>query len=207
MNYLTVEKEARAEFTEQKSRFICHIKPVETENEANEFISGIKQKYWDAKHNVYAYILKDGNIKKFSDDGEPHSTAGLPMLQTMDKKQLVNCVAVVTRYFGGVLLGTGGLVRAYSGCVSLGIEAAGIIEMVDSFKCSFTCPYESYGKFENLIKGFTVKIENTEFNENVKVTFFIGKEGFLLLEKKITDIFFGKLKLEKQKECFEYYKI
>lgn len=207
MNYITLKKIATAEFCEQKSRFICNIKPVETEAEAVEFINEIKQKYWNAKHNVYAYILKNGNIKKYSDDGEPHSTAGLPMLQTMEKKGLVNCVAVVTRYFGGILLGTGGLVRAYSNSVQLGIEQAEIVKMVSSYKCLFVCPYDCYGKFENLLKSTTVKTEKTEFEESVKVYFCVPKEQFENFEKNINNTFFGKLKVEIIQEKYEFYKI
>lgn len=205
MCYKTVKNEETVELIEQKSRFIGTIKPVETEEQAMELINSIKQKYWDARHNCYAYILKNGNIKKFSDDGEPHSTAGLPMLQTMDKQGLCNCVAVVTRYFGGVLLGTGGLVRAYSGTVSMAVEKSGIIEMVGSFRCLINCPYDGFGKLENLLKDFTVKIEDKQFLDNVKVQFCIPKNEFDAFYKKTADVFFGKLEVEKIKEIYEFY--
>ena len=112
--YRTIRTAASAEFVEKKSRFIGHICPVTTQEEANEFIRQKKSEYWDATHNVYAYVLREGQTRRYSDDGEPQGTAGIPTLDVLLKEDLTDCVVVVTRYFGGTLLGTGGLVRAYS---------------------------------------------------------------------------------------------
>ena len=112
--YTTLAREAEAEIMEKRSRFIATVKPVETEAEALAFLEGLRKTYWDATHNVYAYILEENNIMRYSDDGEPSGTAGLPVLDMLKKEGLTNLIVVVTRYFGGILLGTGGLVHAYS---------------------------------------------------------------------------------------------
>lgn len=197
MEYKTLKASASAEFVEQRSRFICNVMPVSSEQEAISFINKIKQQYWDAKHNVYAYILKVGNIKRYSDDGEPHSTAGLPVLDTMSKSGLFDCVAVVTRYFGGVLLGTGGLVRAYSTAAKMGVEAAGISIMKECFNCSVVVRYTDYGKLEKILNTQNVKIKSTDFNENVSVEFSVAVDEFDAFEKLITESFFGSVKVKK----------
>ena len=119
MEYVTVEREAVDEFIEKKSRFIGSCRPVQTEEEALDFIAKLKSQYWDASHNVYAYILREGNIARFSDDGEPQGTAGIPVIDTLKKAGVVDAVVVATRYFGGILLGGGGLIRAYSHTASI----------------------------------------------------------------------------------------
>ena len=110
--YRTIKNESQDEFVVKKSRFIGYVKPVKTVEEAQEFISAIKTKHWDATHNVYAYVLRDGGVRRFSDDGEPQGTAGIPSLDVLIKENVVDCCVVVTRYFGGIMLGAGGLVRA-----------------------------------------------------------------------------------------------
>jgi len=128
MQYKTISKEATVEMEEKKSRFIANVKPVSSEEEALEFINNIRAKYWDATHNVYAYYISGENIiQRFSDDGEPSGTAGMPVLEVIKRMELKDLVVVVTRYFGGILLGASGLVRAYSKSAALGIEAAGIV--------------------------------------------------------------------------------
>lgn len=207
MEYKTLKQRASAEFTEQRSRFICNLSPVKTEQQAIEFIESQKQKYWDAKHNVYAYILKDGNIKRYSDDGEPHSTAGLPVLETMSKNGLFDCVLVVTRYFGGILLGTGGLVRAYGNSAKLGIEASGVCVMKQSFTCSLKVPYNDYGKLERILQNETVKIKSTDFTDTVTVTFSIPSADFEKFNAKITEAFFGAAVPKKEYEGYEDFEI
>ena len=121
-NYKTVNGEAVAEITEKRARFIATIRHVETEQEATDFIAEIKAKYWDARHNVFAYCLKENNLVRFSDDGEPHSNAGKTVFDVIVGRELKNVAVVVTRYFGGVLLGTGGLVRAYSSACAKAVD-------------------------------------------------------------------------------------
>ena len=129
MEYKTIRLREEAEFIERRSRFIGHACPVKTEEEAVAFINEMKAKYWDASHNVYAYCLREGQIKRYSDDGEPQGTAGIPVLDVLQKSGVVDTAVVVTRYFGGILLGAGGLVRAYSHGASIALEAAGIVTM------------------------------------------------------------------------------
>ena len=123
--YTTVKKPASAELIEKRSRFIGYVKPVKTQEEAVAFINEIKSKHWDATHNVYAYVIRGEGISRYSDDNEPQGTAGIPVLDAIRKRDITDCVVVVTRYFGGTLLGAGGLVRAYSASAKAGIDAAG----------------------------------------------------------------------------------
>ena len=149
--YRTLKENAQDEFTEKRSRFIGYARPVASEQEAFAFISEIRAKHWDAKHNVYAYCLREGNVCRYSDDGEPSGTAGMPVLGVIQKSGLTDCVVVVTRYFGGILLGGGGLVRAYSHAASIGIAAAGIVIMRMCLLCHLTCDYSQYGRLASLI--------------------------------------------------------
>ena len=140
-------KNGSGEIEEKKSRFICHIFKIKSEEEAEEYITAVKKKYWDARHNCYAYVI--GERKEFmrcSDDGEPQGTAGKPMLDVLLGEELYNIAVIVTRYFGGVLLGTGGLVRAYSHSAVLALQAAGIVKMEQCLVCSLSCDYNQYGK-------------------------------------------------------------
>lgn len=194
-SYLTVEKETFDEFTEKRSRFIGYIKPVTTEAEALEFIEGIKKKHWDAKHNVYAYVLKSG-ASKFSDDGEPQGTAGMPVLDVLQKSNVVDCVVVVTRYFGGILLGGGGLVRAYSHAASIAVTAAGVKEMKPYTRLSAVVDYNLYGKLENIISSNGGSVENADFKENVEVSFLILENMVSKFEKDLSEISLGSVKCE-----------
>lgn len=167
--YTTVASCGKAEIIEKRSKFIASVKPVKTEDEALEFLNGLKQEHWSATHNVYAYIIEENNIMRYSDDGEPGGTAGLPILDLLKKEGLTNLIVVVTRYFGGVLLGTGGLVHAYSKAAGEGVKAAGIVEMVLCRSLTLKCEYPMLGKLQNelskygsLIKGevlYTDKVE------------------------------------------------
>ena len=139
--YKTVEIENCDEFVEKKSRFIGYVKPVRTQQEAVDFISSIKSKHWDATHNVYAYVLRENNIQRYSDDGEPSGTAGVPVLDVLKKEGLTDVCCVVTRYFGGILLGGGGLVRAYSHSAKIAVDAAGVAEMCSWSECKIQSDY------------------------------------------------------------------
>ncbi len=194
--YKTVAKIAAAELTVQRSKFIGTVKPVSDEAGALAFISEIKQKYWDARHNVYAYILRDGNISRFSDDGEPHSTAGLPVLETMQKMGVSDCALVVTRYFGGILLGTGGLVRAYSASARGTVEAAGISVMRPCTVMSFVCEYSDYGKAETLLRQHGAAEIIPEFAEKITVNFSLPDANREKFTADITEAFFGKVSVK-----------
>ncbi|MFR5864850.1 MAG: IMPACT family protein [Acutalibacteraceae bacterium] len=132
--YKTLRGPASAELTEKRSVFICRVRPVTTEAQALAFLAEVRKQCADARHNVYAYTIRENGIARFSDDGEPHGTAGLPTLDALRKRGIVDAAAVTTRYFGGVLLGTGGLVRAYSQAAAMAVEQAGVAEMA---ACAF----------------------------------------------------------------------
>ncbi|MBR6635402.1 MAG: YigZ family protein [Clostridia bacterium] len=190
--YLTVAKETEDEFTVKHSRFIGYIKPVTTQEEAVEFINSKKSKHWDATHNVYAYILRDGQIRRYSDDGEPQGTAGIPVLDVLQKEGLTDCVVVVTRYFGGILLGGGGLVRAYSHAAKLAVDASGVIKMSMCVRAECECDYGYYGRLVSLIPECGGTIENSEFTENVKVTFTMPQNLYGSFCAKLVDSSLGK---------------
>ncbi len=152
--YITLAGEASAEIIEKRSRFIATVKPVETEAEALVFLNELRQKYWDATHNVYAYVLEENQLARYSDDGEPGGTAGMPVLDILRREGLSNLIVVVTRYFGGTLLGTGGLVHAYSKSAKAGIEAAGKFEMILCQELTLDCAYTLWGMLQNQLSKY-----------------------------------------------------
>lgn len=199
--YITLECESTGEYEEKRSKFIANIKPVQTEEEATVFIKEMKTKYWDAKHNVFAFVLKDGTAR-FSDDGEPHSTAGKPVLDIITGRGLVNVCVVVTRYFGGVLLGTGGLVRAYSEATKTAIDNGSVIEMGLLGLFSITCDYQQYNRVTPFIENFEGQITDTVFTDNVLVKFSLidsFKENF---EKELIEAFAGRLSIKEEGKIF-----
>ncbi len=157
--YRTIRARASAEMIERRSRFIAHVLPVQTEQEALAFINALRSEYYDATHNVYAYIIDENNICRYSDDGEPSGTAGIPVLDVLRKENLTNLCVVVTRYFGGILLGGGGLVRAYGASAKLGVDAGGIITRVLCDVVEVSCDYTLLGKlrYEAEQRGHTIK--------------------------------------------------
>ncbi len=167
--YISVAKEATAEITEKKSRFIANIRHAETEEEAAEFIEKIKKQHYNARHNVYAYILSNG-VKKYTDDGEPSKTAGLPILEMLEKQGITDVVCVVTRYFGGTLLGTGGLVRAYTEAAKEGVNAAGIVTMTKCELLELKVPYTHLGSVEYLLKNMGADCEDKNYAQDITLT-------------------------------------
>lgn len=194
--YKTVEKEASNFFIEKKSKFIGYAKPVKTQEDALEFISKIKSKHWDATHNVYAYVLRENNIQRYSDDGEPSGTAGVPVLDVMLKESLVDVCVVATRYFGGTLLGAGGLVRAYSHTSKIALEAAGIIAMAQCSVMSAEVDYSFYDRLNILLSDFSAVILNTSFSDKVCVEFSVKENIVDLLNAKLIDVSNGKYSLK-----------
>lgn len=169
--YRTVSKEASAEIEEKKSRFIATVRPVASEVEAQEFLAALKSRYWNASHNVYAwYICCDSTIQKFSDDGEPSGTAGLPVLEAIKKLHVQDLAVVVTRYFGGTLLGAAGLVRAYGHSASLGIEAAGITKMQLCVKVTIIIEYTLLGRVQSLIASKGITAVDVVYGQDVEMT-------------------------------------
>lgn len=194
--YRTVEISADDFFVEKKSKFIGYAKPVKTVEEATDFISQIKSKHWDATHNVYAYVLRENNIRRYSDDGEPSGTAGVPMLDVLLKENLVDVCVVGTRYFGGTLLGAGGLVRAYSHTSKIAVEAARIITMAECDVMSVAVDYSFYERMNILLSDFSANIKDTVFADNVKIVFSLKKDRVESLQEKLTDISNAKYALE-----------
>ena len=165
--YITLEREASASFIEKKSEFIGYACPCKTEQEALDFIAKIRKKHADAKHNVYAYQIKENNIARFTDDGEPQGTAGMPVLDIIKKTGFTDACIVVTRYFGGILLGTGGLVRAYSHAAKLAAEAAHVITYERFIPCELICDYTDYDKIRASYQGVGLMVDGVDFAADV----------------------------------------
>lgn len=193
--YKTVEFESSDEFTEKKSRFIGYVKPVKTQAEAVEFINSIKSKHWDATHNVSAYVLKENNIQRSSDDGEPSGTAGVPVLDVLLKEGLVDVCVVVTRYFGGTLLGAGGLIRAYSHGSKIAVEAGHIITMAPCKIITVSVDYSFYDRMNIMLGDFGANIENSEFADKVNIVFSLKESLVDNLSKTLTEQSNGKYTL------------
>lgn len=192
VSYKTVKKYAQTMLVEKKSKFIASVSPVGDEEEALEFLKIIKSKYPDATHNVYAYIIDENNIFRYSDDGEPGGTAGMPVLDTIRKEGLVDVCVVVTRYFGGTLLGTGGLVHAYGASAKQGLLESGIITRALCNIVSVVVDYTLVGKLQYMISSENLLLEDTVYGNDV--TFYVccrlgDTEDFL---KKVTDITNGR---------------
>ena len=186
-NYTTVSREAHVEFEEKRSLFIGHAIHVDTEEEAQAFIKKMKKEYSDATHNVSAYILKVGIIARYSDDGEPQGTAGMPALEAIRKSGVTDVCVVVTRYFGGILLGAGGLVRAYSHSAAIAVEGAGIITYEPYSEVELRCGYSEYQKYSNILANEGVVIDSTDFEADVLLRFAVKRNRADALLKKITE--------------------
>lgn len=199
MNYTTIKDFASDSFIEKKSEFIGFISPVKTNQEAVDFINKIKSQNRKAKHNVYAYILRDNNITRYSDDGEPQGTAGMPVLDVLQKENLTDVCVVVTRYFGGILLGGGGLVRAYSHACKLAVDASVKMEMHECFEVTLKFDYSLYGKIEYSLPEFEIKMLSDEFADNITLKILVKADKLDKLEEKLTDITNGKISILKSK--------
>ena len=202
MNYFSVLDYSEAEQVVEKSRFITYTKPVYDENEAAEFIARIKKLNYDASHNVSAYVIgESSDIKRYSDDGEPSGTAGMPMLDVMLKKGITNTCVVITRYFGGIKLGTGGLVRAYTESTKMGLEASKIVEYREMRCYSITCTYDLAPKIQYRLKGSDVIIKDTEYLEKVRFLVYVKEDEMKILDELI-DITSSLIYIEENDNVF-----
>lgn len=201
-DYKTVQNESNSEFTEKRSRFIGYCKPVTTEQEAVDFINSKRSEHWNATHNVYAYSLREGNIKRYSDDGEPSGTAGMPVLDVITKNEIYDVCIVVTRYFGGVLLGTGGLVRAYSQGAKVALEAGNVVMMQSCLMCQARCSYNQYGKVSSLIMEIGATIDDTVYEADVLIEFHIKPEYLDKLNKQLADATSGEIQAVSDSEKY-----
>lgn len=190
MSYIRIEKNETCEITEKKSRFIAYLAYVTTEEDAQNFVAQIKKKHYDARHNVYAYILNSGG-KKYSDDGEPSKTAGYPILEMLENEGVTDVVCVVTRYFGGTLLGTGGLIRAYTKSAKDCLEKAGVKKMILCDTVNLTFDYAYLNKIEHMLKTENLVTKDKTFLENVTLTVISPKDKTGALRENILNEFAG----------------
>ncbi len=196
MEYKTIEGRSESSFTEKKSEFIGYLCHTETEESAVEFIEKIRSAHRKATHNCYAYIIRENGVQRHSDDGEPSGTAGVPIYEVLKKEGLTDVCCVVTRYFGGVLLGAGGLVRAYTRAAKDAVSAAAIKNMAAAQKLNITVDYSFYGKISCILPEFGVKTENEEFSDDVKISVYVKEEILNDFIKALNDTCSGKVVVE-----------
>ncbi|MBE6553053.1 MAG: YigZ family protein [Ruminococcaceae bacterium] len=190
--YTTLEGEGEAEFTEKRSVFIGHARPVESEEEAQAYIKKQKSAYMDARHNVWAYMMQGEIVARYSDDGEPQGTAGVPVLDTIRKSGVTDAVVVVTRYFGGILLGAGGLVRAYSHTAKLALEAAHIITYEQYTELELVCTYSDYQRYQAELPRFGAVVDDTQFTDRVTLLFAVKSTVVDDLTRRVREMSGGK---------------
>lgn len=194
MNYITIKNFGEDRFFEKKSEFIGYAKRCENEEEAKEFIQGIKNMHKQATHNCYAYVIGENmSIQRYSDDGEPQGTAGIPILEVIKKSNITDCAVVVTRYFGGILLGAGGLTRAYTKGASIAIKAAGVVEKVKGVRLLFKMEYDMLGKVQYICGKNNWHIEDTEYTDKVVVHILSEIEIADKIEKEMAEASNGKI--------------
>ena len=199
--YITISGDNTAEYEEKHSRFIATCFHCETEQEASDIIAAQKSKYWDARHNVYAYILQNGTAR-FSDDGEPHGTAGMPMLDVIKGSGITDVLVVVTRYFGGILLGTGGLVRAYSTSTRDALSGAQRVLMCECQEYIIECDYGNFDRLTRLLSDTGGMVKNTDFTDKVTVRVMYKKIDSQAFLDKLCETFASKLTAKLTNEIF-----
>ena len=196
MEYRTIKEDGQVQEEIKKSRFICHAKRVYNEEEARDFISAIKKEHYKATHNCSAFIVGEcSEIKRTSDDGEPSGTAGVPMLGVLENHNLTNVCVVVTRYFGGIKLGAGGLIRAYAGSVALAVKEIGIIEIKEQAGIQIHMTYAQYQEYGNFLKEHNLIELETNFTDQVDTMIFIDKEKKNGIKADLIEFFNGKVTL------------
>lgn len=200
--YRTIATPAQDEFIEKKSRFIGHIAPVQTEEEAVAFVGEIRARHREATHNVYAYILRQNQLSRFSDDGEPQGTAGIPVIDTMKKSGVTDAVVVATRYFGGILLGGGGLIRAYSHTATIALAAAERVRMKQCLRLDLTCSYELYGRVQAIVPECGGITDDTQFTDSVAISLHLEPERLEALTRRLADATSGRAALQRTGEEF-----
>lgn len=196
MEYKTIARRCESRFIEKKSEFIGYLCPVQTEEQAVAFIVEIRAMHRKATHNCYAYILRENNAARHSDDGEPGGTAGVPIYEVLRKEGLTDVCCVVTRYFGGVLLGAGGLVRAYTKGAKDAVDAAQIKCMAEAVKLAVTVDYGLYGRLAQVFADFDARVEDERFADNVRIVLHIRAENSQKLTDKLVDVCNGAVSVE-----------
>ena len=199
MEFRTIKEDGQVQEEIKKSRFICHIKRVTTEDEARNFIQAVKKEHYKATHNCSAFILGErSEMKRSSDDGEPSGTAGVPMLGVLENQQLTNVCVVVTRYFGGIKLGAGGLIRAYSSNVALAIKEIGIVHIKEQLGLRIALSYSQYQELPNFLKANHLQEQDTSFTEQVQTTIFVDKNDKDSMIEGLIELFNGKVNITDQ---------
>ena len=201
--YYIPTRAAESEFVEKRSRFIGYIKPVETEAEARAFVEEIKKRHYDARHNCWCYLIREGGVVRYSDDGEPQGTAGQPMLGVFEKEGITNLVCVVTRYFGGILLGTGGLLRAYTKGAKDALDAAGVSVVRRWVRQLVPCTYSLYERLKQETERFGAVIEDTEYGADIVLTVLVPEEQSDAYAARILDFTAGTVETLVDGEVFQ----
>ncbi|MFV0558430.1 MAG: YigZ family protein [Enterococcus sp.] len=197
-SYYTLEKDGQVEIEIKKSRFICSLKRIESESEAKDYLQKLKKEHWKANHNCSALILgEQAQIQRSSDDGEPSGTAGIPMLEVLKKNELINVIAVVTRYFGGTKLGAGGLIRAYSHSVAEALNQLGIVKCVLQQAVTIQIAYPLLGKLQNFLELHNIYVEETLFAEHVGIVCKIDEADYDAFVSQVIDLLNNQVAFEK----------
>jgi len=207
VTYLVPSGYGEDELTEKRSRFIGRVWRIDSEAEAQERINEMRSKHWDATHNVYAYILRENGIMRYSDDGEPSGTSGMPTLNVFRQEEIQNVCCVITRYFGGVLLGAGGLVRAYSATAKLALDAAGISEMAQWREMLVSCSYAQYERVKRLMEEFSAVVENSDFGKDIVMEALLREDRAQEFSGRLTDVTAGTALCETTGSCFRGVRI
>ena len=199
MEFRTIKEDGQVQEEIKKSRFICHAKRVYSEEEARDFITAIKKEHYKATHNCSAFIIGErSEIQRTSDDGEPSGTAGFPMLGVLENHNLTNVCVVVTRYFGGIKLGAGGLIRAYAGSVALAVKEIGIIEIKEQAGIAIQMSYTQYQEYSNFLKEHNLMELDTNFTDQVDTMIYVDKEDKENIKAALVEFFNGKVTLTDQ---------
>lgn len=196
-------REAEAEYVEKRSRFIGHILPVDSEEAARAHIEAVKKRHHDARHNCWCYVIREGGVLRYSDDGEPQGTAGQPMLNVFQREEVTNVCCVVTRYFGGILLGAGGLTRAYGGTAKLALDAGGVSRMRLWASLAVPCTYSLYERMRLLVEQCGGTVADTDFGADVLLTVQLPAEDVDGFREKVTELSAGKLEPLVMEEQFQ----
>ena len=199
MEYITFKENSTVQEEIKKSKFICHVKRVSSEEEARDFINTIKKEHYKATHNCSAFIIGEhSDIKRTSDDGEPSGTAGVPMLGVLENHHITNSCVVVTRYFGGIKLGAGGLIRAYAGSVAQAVREIGLVEIKEQVVLGITLTYSQYQEFANFLKDNQLVEQDPMFTDQVTTTIFVDKEDTPSITAALAEFYNGKVIIEDQ---------
>ena len=201
-SYLVPAGYGAGEYTEKRSRFIGQLWPVESEAEALERIAAVKKEHYDARHNCFAYIVREGGTVRYGDDGEPQGTAGQPILAVLNGAALQNVCCTVTRYFGGVLLGTGGLVRAYTAAAKAALDAAGVSRMAQWYCERIACPYPMYERIRRLLEQHEAVVENADYGTDVTLDVLVRADCAADFDKALRELSAGAVAAERSGERF-----